>query len=390
LQKLLAARANASAVFFSSTLAQARATVESPMRMIIDRYPEGFCKYNRSEHKYTFFVGKGDWRELYLLSYENQETKRGYHPEIIVLDECGSIPQNMLEMVIMPMLGPARKFGVGTLICIGTAQGPHKFYELWKRGKDKGRFPDWISYTIKADQSTLLTQDYLWTMRNGMRKVEYDQEFECDFNANVLVGSVYGEFIDRYTINNVDDSYDYDPRLPVWTAWDLGHSNKTAIWFFQFRNNVVTFIDYYENSGYDVSFYAGELAKKPYIYDTAILPWDAGINNVRAPITIAEMLEEYGIRNEVLGNTSVKAGIDAARILLKTAKFNGTKCEKGLEHLKSYRYKVDYKTGVDRQKFMHEHSDGADAFRYAAVGQNLWRKSISGVRIVQGRDYSIF
>lgn len=364
-QRLLNGRANGSAVFFSATLSQAKGTVESPMRQILSNYPDNFYSYNKTDHLYTFYIGNGDVRELRLLSYEKGETKRGYHPDIIVLDECGSIPSEMFGLVIEPMLAPAMSEGYGRLVAIGTAKGKNKFYELMQRGKSK-EFPNWESYTVKASTCNLLDSDYLWNMRNSLSEAEYAQEFECDFNANVLVGSVYGVYMDKYTKHNIDDKYDYDPALPVWTSWDLGHSNNTAIWFFQVKGDVVIFIDYYENSGYDITHFANEVLSKPYNYRKAILPWDAGMKNVRSSVTISEMLDEYGIKNEVLGNTSVKAGIDSARLLLKTARFNKSKCEKGLEHLKSYRFKVDYKTGVDKQQPLHdEHSDGADAFRYA-------------------------
>lgn len=281
--------------------------------------------------------------------------------------------------------------GYGRLVAIGTAKGKNKFYELIQRGKSR-EFSNWESYTIKASTCNLLDSNYLWNVRNSLTEAEYAQEFECDFNANVLVGSVYGVYMDKYTKHNIDDKYDYDPALPVWTSWDLGHSNNTAIWFFQVKGDVVIFIDYYENSGYDITHFANEVLSKPYNYRKAILPWDAGMKNVRSSVTISEMLDEYGIKNEVLGNTSVKAGIDSARLLLKTARFNKSKCEKGLEHLKSYRFKVDYKTGVDKQQPLHdEHSDGADAFRYAAVSKDLWRTSDSSDKIiVTGRDYNVF
>jgi hypothetical protein len=388
--KLLSGRPNSSAAFFSATLAQAKATVEPPMRLILKDYPSEKYQYNISEHKYKFFMGEGDVREFFLLAYENQETKRGYHPDVVVLDECGSMPYNMLGLVIEPMLGPATSEGVGRLLAIGTAKGPNKFYELFKRGQSE-QFPEWESYRIRASDSKLLDSNYLWRMQNSLTAAEYAQEFECDFHANALVGSVYGQYLIRYTRKNVDDKYDYDPALPVWTAWDLGHSNNTSIWFFQLKGDVVTFIDFYENSGHDITHFANEVLAKPYNYRRAILPWDAGAKNVRSPLTIAEMLDNYGIKNEVLANISVNAGIESAKLLLKTARFNRRKCKLGLEHLEKYRFHVDYQTGVDRQKPVHdEHSDAADAFRYAAVGRKVYIPKADNVKVVLAQEYSIF
>jgi hypothetical protein len=390
LYKLLNGRPNSFASFFSATLLQAKATVEGAMRLILRNFPEGKYQYNVSEHKYKFFIDSTDIREFILLSYENQETKRGYHPDIIVLDECGSMPHNMLGLVIEPMLGPAMSRGMGRLLAIGTARGPNKFYELFQRGQSE-QFSDWESYMIKSSDTRLLDSEYLWRMRNSLSPAEYAQEFECDFHANALVGSVFGQYLIRYARNNISDIYDYDPSFPVWTSWDLGHSNNTAIWFFQIKGDCITFIDYYENRGYDITHFANEVLSKPYNIRMAILPWDAGARNVRSPLTIAEMLENYGLRSEVLENSSVKAGIDAARLLLKTARFNRTKCKLGLDHLEKYRFHVDYQTGVDRQKPVHdEHSDGADAFRYAAVWHKAYSPKMGSGKVVLGQDYSVF
>ena len=384
---------NSFGAFFSATLTQAAGTVEPIMRTITAEYPNAFWKYNKAKHKYSFFISKNDVRELFLFSYENPETKRGFHPDIIVLDECGSMPYNMFGLVIEPMLAPpdGSDGTYGRLIAIGTAQGRNRFYELIERGKSD-KFPDWESYVVKASDNHLLDSKYLRNIRNSLTEAEYAQEYECDFNANVLVGSVYISYLNRYTRKNISDEYDYDPSLPVWTSWDLGHSNNTAIWFFQVKGDVVTFIDFYEDSGYDITHYANEVLSKPYNYRKAILPWDAGAKNIRSPVTISEMLATYGIKNQVLENTSVKAGIDSARLLLKTARFNKTKCKDGIEHLESYRFKVDYKTGIDKQQPLHDkHSDAADAFRYASVSKNIWKsfKNNDMLKPIR-RDYNIF
>jgi hypothetical protein len=371
--RLLAGSKNSSALFLSGTLGQAKKTVEPVMRLIMDSYPEGFCHYNVSEHTYRFFLGNNDLREFILLSYEDMETKRGYHPETVVLDECASMPHSMFGLIVEPMLAPAASRGCGRLLAIGTAQGPNRFYELWLRGKDL-RFPDWESYTIRASDCHLLDKEYLWRMQNSLTSAEYAQEFECDFHANVLVGSVYGEFMRRFTEEHIDDSYDWDSSAPVWTAWDLGISDYTAIWFFQVKNDLVTFIDYMEDNGQDIPYYANELMRKPYNYNPLIIPHDGGHRNLRgAPIF--EQLGKHGFRAEILPRELEQTGINVGRTLLKTCRFNKTKCRPGINHLKSFKYKVDLKSGVKQQQTIHdEHSHGADAFRYAAMGQGIWNK----------------
>jgi hypothetical protein len=134
---LLSARPNASVVFFSATLGQAKDTVREPMMEITRNYPEGFCRFNKAEHTYVFNLGPKDERELRLRGYEGGETRRGLHPDMVILDECASIPSGMLETVIIPMLAPIPEKGLeaGRLIAIGTARGKNSFYQGCQRTK---------------------------------------------------------------------------------------------------------------------------------------------------------------------------------------------------------------------------------------------------------------
>jgi hypothetical protein len=381
---------NSTSVFFSSTVEQVKSTVEAPMRTILKDFPREIVRYNKTEHTYYFKFGPHDIRQFMLKSYEKPESKRGLHPYTIVLDECGSMPYDLMGAIISPMMGAAMTAGDGKLIAIGTARGKTKFYELFQRGTDQN-YPEWESYMIKANRCTLLGSKYLLQMRNELTDAEYRQEFECDFNANALVGSVYGEYLLRYASKRISDAVVYDPSLPVWTSWDLGHSNNTAIWFFQITKEGINFIDFYENSGYDYTHYASEVLGRSYSYAKAILPWDAGAKNFRSPLTVSEMLNNYGIYNVVLPNSAIKTGIDAGRLLLKTASFNATKCALGIRHLENHRFKVDFKTGVDRQRLLHdEHIDGADAYRYAALGVQLFASEKGNVKIISGQDYNVF
>jgi hypothetical protein len=364
---------NGSSVFFSGTLGQAKDTALKPMAQITEHFPDGFCRYKIVEHMFEFRLGPNDVRRLYLRGYESKENCRGLHPELIVLDECASLPYNMFGSVITPMLAPVPESGaaVGRLIAIGTARGKNAFYDLWKRGKDPD-YPDWESYTIKADGSYIFTKEELERKRFNLTKAEYAQEYECDFEANVFYGSVYGDFLDRFTVHNIDDCYDYDPSLPVWTTWDLGLDDYTAIWFFQVKGDRITFIDYLEDNGHEMQHYADVLFKKPYSYSTCILPFDGFRRDMRGP-PLSTQLEKFGFRTAQCLHATEAYGVDKARNLLKVARFNKTKCALGLEHLRSFSYKIDSRTGEKLNATVHNiHSHGADAFRYVATSNSVW------------------
>ena len=65
-----------------------------------------------------------------------------------------------------------------------------------------------------------------------MSKEQYAQEFECSFDA-ALVGAFYADELERTKTQKRITRIPIDRAVPVHTAWDLGVSDSTAIWFIQ-------------------------------------------------------------------------------------------------------------------------------------------------------------
>lgn len=383
---LKSTKPNFRVAFFSSTLEQAKKTVAPIMRDLLANFPKIY-KFNINEGIYRFYLGDNDTRELLLLSYEKEDRNRGIHPQMIVLDECASMHASMFGNIILPMLTGTD----GELICIGTPQGRNKFYELFQLGVSN-QYPDWESYRIRASDCTIFDSDFLWQQKNNLTSAEYAQEYECDFDANVLLGSVYGEFIDRFVIANkrVDYGYGWNPSQQVYVAWDLGWSDSTALWFFQIRNQNIHFIDYYENNGNLTAFYADYISKKPYSYKTMILPHDGVHGNVRgAPVV--ETLNSFGYKCEVLSRRSEQEGIEEARKLLMNSYFDKATCSEALQKLKTFKFKIDKKTGLKTKETVHDSSSHcADAFRYVAMSRDIWSQAQSSSKImVLNSDYNV-
>lgn len=162
------------------------------------------------------------------------------------------------------------------------------------------------------------------------------------------------------------------------------------IWFFQKKDDVLTFIDYYENNGKETEFYADYLLKKPYSYKRMILPHD-GAHHRMEGAPVAEKLLRFGLRSDILPKRSEKVGIDEARNLLKTCRFNSDKCAFGLRRLKEFKYKIDKKTGLKTDVTEHDdgNSHGADAFRYAAMAREIWNRDPTQGRIIIREDYNV-
>ena len=104
---------------------------------------------------------------------------------------------------------------------------------------------------LKASETGLIPSHELDDLKKDMTEDQYLQEFECSFNA-AIVGAFYGREMlivdEQKRISDVP----YDENVPVYTAWDLGHTDDTAIWFYQVVGGEIHLIEYYAASGMDV------------------------------------------------------------------------------------------------------------------------------------------
>jgi phage terminase large subunit len=161
----------------------------------------------------------------------------------------------------------------------------------------------------------------------------------------------------------------YDPILQVYTAWDLGIGDSTAIWFAQVTSMECRIIDYYEASGVGLDHYAKLLRSKPYAYVEHLLPHDVMVSDLSTGKTRYQTLASLGINARALPRDSVDDGVNAVRNLIPCCWFDSEKCEHGLDALRLYRREYDDKLRMFKERPLHDWtSHAADAFRYLARG----------------------
>lgn len=180
-----------------------------------------------------------------------------------------------------------------------------------------------------------------------------------------------------------------DPVLKTFTFWDLGKSDKTAIWFMQGAAGQVRVIDYYEKNREELPHYAKVVSDKPYIYDTHYLPPDAKAEILGMPRTReAQLRALLGVNKvKIIKDYSVEDGINAVQAILPRCWFDEVRCETGLEMLGRYHPRTrTLKTGevMDMEPDHDPSSHGADAFRYFAV---TWRDKL-GEASPPAKDYA--
>ncbi len=161
----------------------------------------------------------------------------------------------------------------------------------------------------------------------------------------------------------------YDPAALVWTAWDLGIRDATAIWFAQAIGREVRIIDYYEAAGVDLGHYVKELAARPYAYAGHIVPHDAQAKELGTGKSRLEVLESLGLKNITIAPLHrIEDGINGCRVFIPKCWFDAGKCARGIDALKLYRSDYDETLRVLRPGPVHDWtSHAADAFRYLAM-----------------------
>jgi phage terminase large subunit len=292
---------------------------------------------------------------------DNPDRLRGIYLDGAVLDEFGDMDPTVWSQVIRPALSDRK----GWAVFIGTPKGKNTFHKLWVNGADD---PDWFTLSLRATETGLLDHDELADARRMMTDDEYAQEYDCSFDAAVR-GAYFGKEMNALDQAERIAAVPHDPRLPVYTAWDLGMADSTVIWFVQSVGREMRVIDVLKGEGVGLDWYAKQLQGRDYLWGNHYLPHDVEVRELGTGKSRKEVLEGLGIKVTICPNIPKEDGIQAVRMLLPMCWFDKDKCKNGIEALRMYRRDYDEKRQEFRLHPLHDWtSHYADAFRYLAVG----------------------
>lgn len=189
------------------------------------------------------------------------------------------------------------------------------------------------------------------------------------FTKQVLDGAIYAEELRQVLLDKRRGSVKYDDKRPVHTFWDLGHSDKTAIWFVQRVGLEFNIIHYYEDRLKKMPFYIKYLQDTGYIFGVHYLPHDGSAETL-SNITPEKQLKAKGYTVKIVERPAKKAvGINAVRSVMPLCNFDEIGTAEGWQCLSRYAYKVDEETGVFSKEPEHNTpwSHGADGFQTFAL-----------------------
>jgi hypothetical protein len=262
-----------------------------------------------------------------------------------------------------------------------TPRGNNHFKKMCESAD---RREDWFYQSLNAAQTGVFTPQQLADIKEQLQETHgadfglamYMQEYFVSFDA-AIPGSIWGDCIVKAQDEGRVTEVPVNPAYLVYTAWDLGRTDDTAIWFFQVIDGGINVVDFHASSLKEIEFYANYLRewKKNYgiEYGTHFVPHDARPRRLgMGGKSILQQFQDHNVgRFVITANLDVQEGIQAARATFPRCRFDATRCGDGLEALKQYHRSWD----EEKQQFstapVHDWSShAADAFRYLSLS---WR-----------------
>jgi phage terminase large subunit len=190
---------------------------------------------------------------------------------------------------------------------------------------------------------------------------------------DAIKGAFYSEEMRAMLAERRITDLEINKDVRVHTAWDLGLSDSTAIWFVRCVGRERRLVDYYEASGVGLNHYVQVLNEKRiaggYKYGEHYFPHDIVHREFTSGKSRRDALAGMGIEATIVLQSNVLDGINVVRRMLGRTWIDSARCERGIEALRAYRreWSENLKDWVKAP--LHDlSSQGADALRTFACG----------------------
>ena len=363
--------------YIAPTYKQAKSIAWDYLKMFAGPIPT--TRFNETELRCDLPNGA----RITLLSSEQPDSLRGLALDGVCIDEVAQIEPKLWNEIIRPALSDRKGF----CYFIGTPAGmSNLFYELYQQAAADDK---WYAYTAPASETGIIDQEELDAAKKQMGNTKYRQEFECDWIANIE-GSIYGNLIKTLEDKQQITKMDYDPTLPVNTAWDLGISDACSIVFYQKLGNTIRLIDYYENRREGLPHYIQVLKEKDYVYEKHFAPHDIEVQEFSSGKTRREVAYQLGVKFIILPKIPLEDGIHSLKMVLPRCYFDLDKTKPLIDALKHYHRKYNEKMKMFHNKPVHDWSShAADAARYMAISINDYEEKNRIKQKTAMNDYQI-
>jgi len=298
---------------------------------------------------------------LQLVGSDGYDRLVGTNPSICIFSEMA-----LQNPIAWDYMRPILAENAGRAIFISTPRGHNHFWDLYQVAKNN---PTWFCEVLTVDDTKAITkQDIEDERASGMSEEMIEQEFYCSFETGQL-GSYYGKLIKECYADDRITTLPVDAKYLVYTAWDIGMSDMTAIVFFQIIGKEIRVIDFYENQGYALDHYITLLRQKSYQYGTHYFPHDGKKREMGTGLSLVDVANQSEFNFMVIPNrTGLIEGIENTRGIFPRVWIDKTRCAYLLKCLQQYHAEYDDRAKIFKNSPKHDWaSHAADAFRMMAL-----------------------
>lgn len=317
---------------------------------------------------------------------------RGANAKLYIFSEFVDINSNAYDVVRPIVANNGGQIIVQSTPKIDGISGA-TYHKMWKRA-----FRNWTKGP-KTQYASIVTADHFLgaemlkeleeeCIENNGNNFMYMQEYMCDW-GQVSTTSYYGEALMALEKRGRIKDWAWNKAWPVFTAWDLGVGDSTAITFFQYVNRQVYIIDYYETHSVGYEPIVAALKLKPYTYAHHFVPHDASVREASDAVERIVKLEKMGLTNiSIVTREGKEHGIRRAVEEIIKAIMNKETTKKLREKLVKYSRKFNGITGDYEGPEHKTESHAADSIRYlyAAINQFFDEKTGDFLLEVAGQD----
>lgn len=365
------------------------------IRRIDEAFPKALRSNTRDDTMTIRFVNGSVWQ---VAGSDNYNSLVGSSPAGVVFSEW-ALANPSARAYLRPIFAENN----GWQIYITTPRGKNHAYKTYTEGLSA---PGTFAQKLTAVDTGALSIERLATEKAAyiaewgvsMGTALFEQEYMCSFEAAVL-GAYYGEEFAILEARGGVTFVPHDENFPVHTAWDLGYSDDTGIWWYQVIAGEVRILEYYGMNGKDMQHYIEQIRGKaikndewkirkdaPIIYGEDLVglahrrkykyglfhfPHDARAKTLASGgRSIQETAwQAFGTGNvRIVPGISVQDGIQAVRAMLPRTYFDREKCADAVELLKLYQREWDDDKKIFRDQPRHDFtSHCADSLRMLAI-----------------------
>lgn len=259
-----------------------------------------------------------------------------------------------------------------------TPRGANHAKELYDMANSN---KSWFCQLLTVEDTGAISPSAIEEERSGGMSEDYiQQEFYCSFTLGIE-GSYYAKYMQDARDEDRIGAVPWQKTGRVYTAWDIGIGDSTAIIFFQLVGNSVHIIDYYENQGEGLPHYAEILFRKPYLYADHYAPHDVQNRHFSSGMSTLEVAGGLGLKFTVLPTLHIRIeeGIEGLRGIFPRIYMDEVKCKHLIKCIENYRKEFDDNHKVYKNRPVHDWaSHGADAARYLAIAVKRFVDSKGG------------